>query len=393
MRILHVTDVYLPRLGGIEVLVDDLASHQRRFGHTAQVLTSTPGPSPDPEPDMNAKGPIRIEDGGMPWDEMLHPDQASTVRLGNPLFSPTADLIRSFRPDTVHCHSSIVSPLAWRTARYAAGQGIPVLVTMHSMVPSTGPVPATLRRLTQAMPDTVSWSAVSTPAAQALRPIVGTEVHVLPNGLDQADCRPARAGTNEIPLIVSVMRLARRKRPLELIAVLAEVKARLGDRPWRAVIVGDGPLTSATEQAIRRAGLERHVRLTGRLSRPQIMRLLAQADLYLSPAYLESFGIAALEARYSGLPVVAMSSGGVSEFIRSGVHGHLVRDDAEMAGRTAQLLADPSTLWAMGQRSLADPPNLDWDNVVDRSLEAYRVARIRSSASVLAPSRLLVGNA
>ena len=151
MRILHVTDVYLPRLGGIEVLVDDLASHQRRFGHTAQVLTSTPDSSPGPAPEINAKTAVEIKDGWMPRDEMIRPDQAPTVRLGNAMFSPVAELIRSFRPDTVHCHSSIVSPLAWRTARYAAGQGIPVLVTMHSMVPSSGPVPATLRRLAQAM--------------------------------------------------------------------------------------------------------------------------------------------------------------------------------------------------------------------------------------------------
>jgi len=358
MRVLHVTDTYLPRLGGIEVLVDDLATHQRQAGHQVQVLTST-----------------------------------DTVRLGGALFSPAADRIRAFQPDAVHCHSSIVSPLAWRTARQATAMGVPVLVTMHSMVPRQGLVPRSLRQLAQAMPDTVAWSAVSTPAAQALRPVVGTDVLVLPNGLDQDACRPASPGTNDVPLIVSVMRLAHRKRPLELVAILAQVKARLGDQPWRAAIVGDGPLRSATAQAIRRAGLDGHVRLTGRLSRPEIMRLLSQADLFLAPAHLESFGIAALEARCSGLPVVAMSSGGVSEFIAGGRHGHLVRNDADMAWRTAGMLLDPAGLRAMARRSLAEPPDLGWAGVVDRSLDAYRVARARASATVLTPARLLVGSA
>ena len=367
MRVLHVTDTYLPRLGGIEVLVDDLATHQRQAGHQVQVLTSTAAPDPDP-------------------------DDATTVRLNSPMFSAVADRIRSFGPDAVHCHSSIVSPLAWRTARQATAMGVPVLVTMHSMVPRQGLVPAALRQLAQAMPDTVAWSAVSTPAAQALRPIVGHDVLVLPNGLDQDSCQAASPGTNEIPLIVSVMRLAHRKRPLELVAILAQVKTQLGDRPWRAVIVGDGPLRSATEQAIWRAGLEDHVHLTGRLSRPQIMRLLAQADLYLAPAYLESFGIAALEARCSGLPVVAMNSGGVSEFIDHGVHGHLVRNDADMAWQTARMLIDPVGLQAMARHSLADPPELGWADVVDRSLDAYRVARVHASAPALTPTRLLVGS-
>jgi glycosyltransferase involved in cell wall biosynthesis len=366
MRVLHVTDTYLPRLGGIEVLVDDLAAHQRRAGHQVRVLTSTPAPGPD---------------------------DAATTRLGNPLFSPVADRIRAYRPDAVHCHSSIVSPLAWRSARSAAALGVPVLVTMHSMVPRQGLVPAGLRQLAQAMPNTVAWSAVSAAAARALRPVVGHDVLVLPNGLDQDSCQVARPGTHEIPLVVSVMRLAHRKRPLELVAILAQVKARLGDRPWRAVIVGDGPLKSATAQAVRRAGLEDHVELTGRLDRAQIMRLLAQADLYLAPAYLESFGIAALEARCSGLPVVAMSSGGVSEFIGDGTHGHLVRNDAEMAARTAAMLVDPAGLQVMARHSLADPPRLDWPDVVDRSLDAYRVARIRATAAVPSTSAVLVGSA
>lgn len=362
MRILHVTDTYLPLLGGIEVLVDDLASQQRLSGHQVRVLTSTAATAPD---------------------------DAAAIRLKSAVFSPLAD-VSAFRPDAVHCHSSIVSPLAWRTARHAALAGLPVLVTMHSMVPPAGVVPAALRRVAQAMPRSVSWSAVSAPAAEALRPIVGSDVLVLPNGLDQESCRTASSGTNEIPLIVSVMRLARRKRPLELITILSQVQALMGDRPWRAAIVGDGPLRSAVARAIRGAGLEDHVFLTGRLTRPQIMLLLSRADLYLSPAYLESFGIAALEARSSGLPVVAMSSGGVSDFVHNGAHGYLVRDDSAMASRTAQMLADPAALQAMGRRSLADPPDLGWASIVERSLDAYQAAGVREPVRRLVPTGALV---
>ena len=357
MRVLHVTDTYQPLVGGIEILVDDLAGHQRGFGHQVRVLTSTPSPTPDP----------------------------GTVRLKNPVFSAVAHSINSFRPDAVHCHSSVVSPLAWRAARHAARAGLPVVVTMHSMVPSGGPVSQALRQLALGMPKSVSWSAVSAPAAAALRPIVGSPVLVLPNGLDQDSCRTARPGTNQVPLIVSVMRLVRRKRPLEFIGILAQVRAQLGDLPWRAVMVGDGPLRSAVQRAIRRHGLEDHVYLTGRLDRPQILDLLARADLYLAPAYLESFGIAALEARCSALPVVAMSGGGVSEFVRTGTHGHLVRNDAEMAWRTARLLADREALRTLGRRSLADPPDLGWASVVERTLRAYQGAA-GASTRELAPA-------
>jgi phosphatidylinositol alpha 1,6-mannosyltransferase len=366
MRILHVSDTFQPLLGGIEVLVDDLSTHQRHAGHQVRVLTSTPSPAPD---------------------------DAATVRVSRPLLSPVDDLVRSFRPDAVHCHSSIVSPLAWRTARAAARSGLPVVVTMHSMVPRGGPVAHSLRSLARAMPAAVTWTAVSTSAAAALQPVVGRPVTVLPNGLDQDSCRPARAGTNPVPLIVSVMRLARRKRPLELVEILAQVKAQLGERPWRVAIVGDGPLKSAVQRAIRRHGLSDRVHLTGRLERPQIMQLLARADLYLAPAYLESFGIAALEARCSALPVVAMSSGGVGEFVRTGTHGYLVRDDTEMAYRAAYLVANRAALQAMGRRSLADPPDLTWASIVERTLQAYAVAGVAAPARALTPAGVLIGSA
>jgi len=140
------------------------------------------------------------------------------------------------------------------------------------------------------------------------------------------------------------------------------------------VIAGDGPQRAATAKAIHRAGLNHRVQLVGRLSRPEIMRLLAQADVFLAPARLEAFGIAALEARYAGLPVVAMRDGGVGEFVQDGRHGYLVADDREMALRTVQLLAYPQHLRRIGGCSLAEPPDLGWETVVEQSLDTYRVA-------------------
>jgi glycosyltransferase involved in cell wall biosynthesis len=346
MRILQVSDTYLPVLGGIEVLVDDLARRQRLDGHQVEIVTCTRSGT----------------------------DDEQVVRLRHPLRSDLTSLLEHFGPDVVHCHSSIVSPLAWRAARQAARAGLPVLTTMHSIVPATGVVPVALRRLAGRMPRSVTWSAVSGTAAAALAPIVGAEVLVLPNGIDRDACHPARPGSSAVPLIVSVMRLSHRKRPLELIEVLSRLQALTADQPWQALIVGDGPREAAVTRAVRRAGLGDRVHLTGRLTRPQIMHLLARADLYLAPAYLESFGLAALEARCSGLPVVAMSSGGVGEFVEDGVNGYLVEDDAEMVRRAGQLLADRALLGRLAESSRADPPDLGWPRTVGRTLEAYREA-------------------
>ncbi|HEY3605375.1 MAG TPA: hypothetical protein VGL04_11950, partial [Sporichthyaceae bacterium] len=47
LRIAHVTDFYLPRCGGIELQVRDLATRQVAAGHRVTVLTSTPRPAGD----------------------------------------------------------------------------------------------------------------------------------------------------------------------------------------------------------------------------------------------------------------------------------------------------------------------------------------------------------
>ena len=67
-RVLHVTDYYLPRLGGIEMHVSDLVAHQRLSGVEASVATTTvAGAVPDP-----ATGQIRsIPNLVVPADTIL----------------------------------------------------------------------------------------------------------------------------------------------------------------------------------------------------------------------------------------------------------------------------------------------------------------------------------
>ena len=57
------------------------------------------------------------------------------------------------------------------------------------------------------------------------------------------------------------------------------------------------------------------VTLAGRVDRDELKAIYARSDLFVAPAFLESFGIAALEARCAGLPVLAMRGTGITEFV------------------------------------------------------------------------------
>jgi glycosyltransferase involved in cell wall biosynthesis len=352
MRIALVSDCYLPRLGGIELHVHDLAGRLIRAGHEVTVFTTTPGPA----------APAAID----------------VVRLpGIPL--PSA--IRSLRDfDVVHVHSSIFSPLAWRAARAVEAP----LITLHSL-PSPA-VPWPIARLDRYV-GSARWTAVSAVVADVLRSALpGRSVGILHNGIDPAQWRQPRLA-HATRTVVSTMRLTRRKRPSALLQMLERVRAGVpAEVPLRAVIAGEGNQERALAAELRRRGLAEWVEMPGRLSRFEIRQLYAAADIYLAPAGLESFGIAALEARSAGLPVVAMASGGVREFIRHGIEGYLVGSDREMADTTAMLLTDPGLLARISEHNLRTDPAMVWDRVVADHLAAYQAQRALSTTDLASAS-------
>jgi glycosyltransferase involved in cell wall biosynthesis len=261
-----------------------------------------------------------------------------------------------------------------------------VTITMHSLPPpGSTPVAQLLAQVDRRLGPGVRWTAVSTTAATALRRVLpDRQIGVLHNGID---ARPWQTGDDPMaarPLtVVSTMRLAPRKRPGALLRILEEVRRQVAsDVPLRAVIAGSGPRAAASARTIRRRGLADWVELPGRLDRAQLRRLYAQADVYLAPAELESFGIAALEARCAGLPVVAMASGGVGEFVRHGVEGFLVIDDDAMAAATTLLLTDPALLGRIRTHNRATLPAMTWDVVTDQHLRLY-AARTRTGDRAL----------
>ena len=105
------------------------------------------------------------------------------------------------------------------------------------------------------------------------------------------------------------------------------------------------------------------------------MTAYVDADVFLAPAELEAFGIAALEARTAGLAVVARRGTGIEEFVEDGVDGLLVADDAEMTEAVVQLAEDSRLLDAMLTHNRAVRPRFGWDDVLRAADAEYARAR------------------
>ena len=89
------------------------------------------------------------------------------------------------------------------------------------------------------------------------------------------------------------------------------------------------------------------------------------------PTVLEAFGIAVLEARCAGLPIVAMRHSGVSDVIEHGRHGLLAEDRSQLGDYIAQLLGDEPLRRQMAAAARQGLQKFGWDQVIVDHVAVY----------------------
>jgi len=379
VRILHVSDCYLPRLGGIEMQVHHLAGRQLVAGHQVEVVTATPRARHDRTREDVVDGvPVHRITLDLPFELPLNP------RVGRELAALLERARAAGEPvEAAHVHTGVVSQFAYGAVPALLAARVPTVLTVHSI---WGPATGAFRiadLLTRWSRWPVVFSAVSEVAAAPLRALApDADVRVLPNGIDPALWRvdPLPRDPDDV-LLASVMRLAPRKRCIPLLRMLGEVREQVPAAvSLRAVVVGDGP-----ERAQMQRYVERHdlgwVELAGRWAPEAIHDLYRRADLFVAASNLESFGIAALEARTAGVPVVAKAGTGVSEFVTDGVHGALAATDADLVRAVSGLAADPQRRAVLAANCRGSLPPTTWDDVLRRCDAAYAAAAVRAAAA------------
>jgi len=389
VRILHVSDCFPPRTGGIETQVHDLATHQVRAGHEVHVATATAG-------NDGARRATRVLGTGVRVHRM-----AWALSFGLPVNPRGVWLLREaiarIRPDVVHVHAGVVSPFALDGLIAARSTRTPLAVTWHCMLDGLVTGYGALSRLTGIGRSAAAVSAVSQVAGErVVRMLARDDVLVVPNGLTVADWQPAATAPVEPegPLrLVATQRLAPRKRVAPLVEIVDAAHRRLGTDPsgvprLRLGIVGAGPEEPRVRALVRRLGLGDVVTFYGQLQRAELAALYADKHVFVAPARLEAFGIAGLEARAAGLPVVAGRGTGVSEYITDGVDGLLTPDRADglddaasdraLTDAIVRLVEDRELLSRLRRRAMSTPPAADWADVLAACERLYARALERA---------------
>jgi glycosyltransferase involved in cell wall biosynthesis len=369
LKIALVADHFLPRVGGIELHVADLARQLAARGQQVHVISTTPAScsrSAAAPPDLPGVRVHRLSGPLLPHFQILY--------RSRPLAELRA-LLGIERFDVVHCHSSIVSPLSYGATYVARELRIPSVLTAHSLLGPHTP----LFRLVHSLLPLTGWctrlTGVSHATADVLARLSGrTDVGILANGIDASRwlVEPrAHAGLR----VTSVMRLNIKKRPHDLVAVIPRVLKQLPEekRP-RFTIIGDGPFRGRLERQIRRLDIADHVELRGTLPRDAIKEVFTETDLFVLPTIVEAFGIAVLEARAAGLPVVARDRCGVADVIEHGRQGLLAGTRRQLGDHLIALLQDEPRRTQMAAAAREGLERFGWDAVVDRHLEEYRRA-------------------
>jgi glycosyltransferase involved in cell wall biosynthesis len=365
MQICLVSEHYHPHVGGIEHHVAGLGKGLSDLGHKVTVVTPNPGPETvDGIPVRRVRVPL-VPVVNIPY-----------TPLG---ILPLEDLLRSGSYDLVHCHHSIVSPGVACAAYLAQRMGTPTVVTFHSLLDGYSQAFRLLNALSGWSRWPAVFTAVSTGVAAGLQSVLpNREIPILPCGVNEEFWRTStgKGPEGREVVLVSTLRLARRKRPLALIQMVARLREALPEGfPLRVRIIGGGPERRKVERSIASLGLEEMVELTGEMDHEGIREAYARASVFVQPSEEESFGLAALEARAAGLPVVARRGSGLAGFIREGENGFLADSDEEMIAFLLQLLSNDALCEQISFTNRTTRPPMSWPQVLDCHMEAYSEAR------------------
>jgi glycosyltransferase involved in cell wall biosynthesis len=264
----------------------------------------------------------------------------------------TSRLIHHISPDLLHAHHAtsygLIGALSGYHPYLISSWGSDVIWSPHQLFlfdwilrynfKQADRITATSRMLARA-------TAVFCPA--------NTKVHVVPFGVDTDVFAPhsTHAYPDRPPTIGIVKTLRPRYGIRELILAFHQIADAFPDT--RLVIVGGGEQYADLRAMVVNLGMETRITLTGHVSHEHIPEYLRSFDLFVVSSLTdrESFGVAAVEASATGLPVIASRVGGLPEVVLDGKTGLLVPPGDVDALTTAmsRLLADSALRAQMGQ--------------------------------------------
>ena len=341
---MNIGIVCYPTFGGSGVLATELGLELSRKGHQVHFITY--------------RQPVRLEllNSNVHFHEVNVPDyplfhyQPYELALSSKL----VDMVKVHKIDVLHVHYAIPHAYAAYMAKkmlHEEGIKIPIVTTLHGTdITLVGSHPFYKTAVTFSINQSDAVTSVSQSLKEDTQRLFNTQkdIKVIPNFIDidkyKTDFKECDRDLLALPserVITHVSNFRPVKRIADVIEVFYKVQKEV---PSKLMMVGEGPERKQAEQLCKTYGIEDKVVFLGNSN--EVDKILCYSDLFLLPSETESFGLAALEAMASGVPVISSNSGGIPEVNIEGVSGYLSPVGAvdEMAQNAIKIIKKDAVL-------------------------------------------------
>jgi len=148
----------------------------------------------------------------------------------------------------------------------------------------------------------------------------------------------------------------------------------LAQRPDAKFVIVGGGVRDKFENYVRWAGLEDKVLFTGFMANRALHQIYRCADVAVFPSLYEPFGIVALEAMASGVPVVASDAGGLREVVVHDLTGtsSYANNAESLAWAILRVLNDPARAARLHENARERLQHeFDWSNLASQTIAVY----------------------
>ncbi|HET6243384.1 MAG: N-acetyl-alpha-D-glucosaminyl L-malate synthase BshA [Bacteroidetes bacterium] len=297
------------------------------------------------------------------------------------LASKLVDVVKYEKLDLLHVHYAIPhASAAYMAKQILATEGIkiPVVTTLHGTdITLVGKDASFEPVITFAINQSDAVTAVSESLKKdtfqhfkITRPI-----HVIPNfiNLQQYSYPFSEASKKKYAplgqkIIIHISNFRPVKRVEDVLRIFDKIRKEI---PAKLLLVGDGPERHKIEALCRELNTCNEVVFLGKVKATE--QVLSIADLFLLTSESESFGLAALEAMASGVPVVSTNTGGIPEVNVNGYSGFLsnVGDVDNMAENAISILGNEKKLEEFKKNAVNQARNFEISKILPLYEKVY----------------------
>jgi glycosyltransferase involved in cell wall biosynthesis len=361
MRVCLFTPIFLPTLGGVGIVVHQLATFLTRRGHRVTVLTHR-----RKEKSNQLDLPYRVFRYSRPFSKRFGVEQMVFHLLWE-------KMTRGF--NILHCHSAY--PQGYVGALFKKIYNVPLVITSHGDLikgERTREEERFARRAKEALELADAVTAVSYYMKGESMEAGASEdkIHLIPNGVDLTEFRSEEKFIFKTPYIFSMGILRKVKGFDILIRAFEEVKKF---RPEVSLLIGgEGKEEGPLKKLVQEFKLGDRVYFLGPVFGREKVKLLKGCEFYVCSAIREEpFSNSILEAFASGKTAVASEVGGVPDLVKDGVNGLLVPPGNPdlLAKRMVELLDKPSLTQKLSADAQAISKQFDLEITMGRYLHLY----------------------